>query len=454
MAGSRDLTSGPVRGHLMHLGAPMVLGIIAVMAISLADAWFVGQLGLEPLAAISFTFPVVFSIASVAIGLGAGAASVVSRAIGTGDRHRVERLATDSLILSVLVVAVLSTLGWFTIRPLFSLMGAEGQVLDYIVEYMQIWYLGMPFLVVPMVANSLIRADGDSRIPSLMMVFAAIANIGLNPIFIFGIGPVPEMGIQGAAVATVIARALSMVLALIIVFRHRLVTLERPAWQELTQSWLQIAQVGLPAALSNVINPVSVGIITAALARLGPEVVAGFGVATRVETLAAIPMLALSSAIGPIAGQNWGRGQRDRVRDTLLDCYRFNVLWAVIMALFFWLFGEQVVAWFTDEPAVQEVMVQYLWVVPISLAGYGAVICAGAAFNAIGRAFVGMGFYLVRSGLFYVPMGVVASLFLPAYGVFVALALANIVSALIISGRAVIRLKAVPEEPAVPAKKA
>ena len=441
MAGSRDLTSGPVRGHLMHLGSPMVLGIIAVMSISLADAWFVGQLGLEPLAAISFTFPVVFSIASVAIGLGAGAASVVSRAIGTGDRHRVQRLATDSLMLSVLVVAVLSVLGWFTIRPLFSLMGARGQVLEYIVDYMQIWYLGMPFLVVPMVANALIRSDGDSRIPSLMMVFAAIANIGLNPVFIFGFGPIPELGIQGAAIATVIARALSMILALIIVFRHRLVTLERPAWRELVASWRHIAGVGLPAGLSNVINPLSVGLITAALARLGPEVVAGFGVATRVETLAAIPMLALSSAIGPIAGQNWGSGRRERVREALLDCYRFNLIWAMVMAVFFWLAGEQVVSWFTDEPAVQTVMVQYLWIVPVSLAGYGAIICAGATFNHLGRAFVGMGFYLVRSACFYVPLGVLASFFLPAYGVFVALAVANILSGLAVSGRAVRRLQ-------------
>lgn len=446
MAGSRDLTNGPVRGHLMHLGAPMVVGIIAVMAISLADAWFVAQLGLEPLAAISFTFPLVFSIASVAIGLGAGAASVVSRAIGTGDRHRVKRLATDSLMLSVLVVAVLSTLGWFSIRPLFSLMGAQGQVLEHIVEYMQIWYLGMPFLVVPMVANALIRADGDSRVPSLMMVFAAIANIGLNPIFIFGIGPIPELGIQGAAIATVIARAMSMVLALIIVFRHRLVTLERPSVRELTRSWFHIAQVGLPAALSNVINPLSVGLITAALARHGPEVVAGFGVATRVETLAAIPMLAMSSAIGPIAGQNWGKGQHGRVREVLLDCYGFNVIWAVVMAVFFWLFGEQVVTWFTDEPEVQKVMVQYLWVVPISLAGYGMIICAGAMFNAIGRAFVGMKFYLVRSAFFYVPMGVLASLFLPASGVFVALAIANVLSALLVTGRALIRLHSLSSE--------
>ncbi|MDF1821530.1 MAG: MATE family efflux transporter [Alcanivoracaceae bacterium] len=448
MAGSRDLTRGPVRGHLVHLGAPMVVGIVAVLSISLVDAWFVGKLGLEPLAALSFTFPVVFSIASVAIGLGAGAASVVSRAIGTGDRHRVQRLATDSLLLSVLVVAALSTLGWFTIEPLFRAMGARDQVLGYIVDYMQIWYLGMPFLVVPMVANSLIRADGDSRIPSLMMVFAAIANIGLNPVFIFGLGPIPAMGIQGAAVATVIARALSMMLALFLVFRHRLVVTGWPGWAELSDSWRHIAQVGLPAGAANVITPFGVGVLTAAMARLGPETVAAFGVATRVETLAAIPMLALSGAIGPVVGQNWGKGEKGRVREALLDCFRFCLVWALVMAVFFWLFAGLVVTWFTDEAAVQSVMITYLQVVPLSLAGYGVIICASAAFNGLGKALVGMGFYLLRTGIFYVPLGVLASFFLPPVGVFAALALANVLAGLVVSRRALVRLDAAPRRSA------
>ena len=288
----------------------------------------------------------------------------------------------------------------------------------------------------PLVANSLLRADGDSRIPSLMMIFAAIVNIGLNPIFIFGLGPIPAMGIQGAAVATVIARALSMVLALYLVFRHRLVVTGWPGWAELADSWRHIAQVGIPAGVANVITPVGVGVITAALARLGPETVAAFGVATRVETLAAIPMLALSGAIGPVVGQNWGKGEKGRVREALVDCYRFCLAWALVIAVFFWLLAPTVVTWFTDEAAVQAVMVTYLQVVPLSLAGYGVIICASAAFNGLGKALVGMGFYVLRTGILYVPLGVAASFFLPPVGVFAALALANVLAGVLVSGRA------------------
>lgn len=337
----QDLTNGDVRGHLWRLGLPMVLGIIAVMSIGLADAWFLGQVGIAELAAISFSFPVTFAIASVAIGLGAGASSVVSRAIGTGDQHKVRRLATDSLGLSVLIVAVLSVLGWLTSRPLFAAMGARDEVLDLVVAYMDIWYFGMPFLVVPMVAGSLLRATGDARIPSLTMVLSAVVNVILDPILIFGLGPIPAMGMEGAAWATLVARAFSLVLALsVLIFRERLIVLERAPLAEVAESWRKVIDVGIPASLANMINPLCLAIITAILARYGTETVAAFGVAGRIEALAAIPMLALSASIGPITGQNHGAGLPHRIRTAMIDSFLFCLLWGAGMALVFWLAGS------------------------------------------------------------------------------------------------------------------
>ena len=122
------MTTGPVAGHLARMTLPMVVGILAVLSISVADTYFVAQLGTNELAALSFTFPVVFCMASIGIGLGAGASSVVSRAVGSGDERRVRRLATDSLILALLIVGGLATLGLLTIEPLFRLLGALAQI--------------------------------------------------------------------------------------------------------------------------------------------------------------------------------------------------------------------------------------------------------------------------------------------------------------------------------------
>lgn len=433
MKKSQDLTNGDVRGHLWRLGMPMAFGIIAVMSIGLVDAWFLGQVGTAELAAISFSFPVTFAISSVAIGLGAGTSSVVARAIGTGDQHRVKRLATDSLALAVLVVIVLSVLGWLTSRRLFAAMGAEGEVLDLVVAYMDIWYFGMPFLVVPMVAGSLLRAIGDARIPSLTMVLSAVVNIILDPILIFGLGPIAGMGMEGAAWATLIARAFSMALALsVLIFRERLIVLERAAWDEIRSSWRQVVSVGLPASLANMINPLALTVITAILARYNSETVAAFGVAGRIEALAAIPMLALSASIGPITGQNHGAGLPHRIHTAMVDSFLFCLLWSAGMALVFWLSGAWFGGLFSDDPVVIAGIASYLHIVPITLGGYGIVIVAAAAYNALGLGLHAMGFYLVRSVLLYVPLAWLASIWFDVGGVFVALAVANLLSGALI----------------------
>jgi putative MATE family efflux protein len=331
---------------------------------------------------------------------------------------------------------VLSVLGWLTSRSLFAAMGARDEVLDLIVAYMDIWYIGMPFLVVPMVAGSLLRATGDARIPSLTMVLSAVVNVVLDPILIFGFGPVPAMGMEGAAWATLIARAFSMVLALsVLILRERLIVLERAPWDEVRTSWQQVMAIGLPASLANMINPLCLAIITAILARYGTETVAAFGVAGRIEALAAIPMLALSASIGPITGQNHGAGLPHRIRTALIDSFLFCVLWGLGMALLLWWSAGWFAAFFSDDPAVIADIVSYLHIVPLTLGGYGIVIVAAAAYNALGLGYRAMGFYLLRSAVLYVPLAWLASLWFDSSAVFIALAAANLLSGALICRR-------------------
>ena len=193
------LTEGPVGRTLLGLALPMIWGMFSIIAFNLTDAYFVGKLGTAPLAAISFTFPVVMTVGSITIGLGVGTCSVLSRAIGEGDHRKVQRLATDSLILSLLVVGFFILVGILTIDPLFEAMGADSETLPLIREYMSIWYFGMMFLVVPMVGNNALRASGDTINPSIIMTVSALINVILDPILIYGLGPFPRLEIKGAA---------------------------------------------------------------------------------------------------------------------------------------------------------------------------------------------------------------------------------------------------------------
>ena len=179
-AGRANLTEGAVGRTLIKLTIPMFLAILAMVVFNLVDTAFVGRLGTEELAAISFTFPVVLVINSLAGGLGVGASAVISQAIGKGDRYRVQRLTTDSLGLSVMVVVVFVSIGLVTIDPLFRLLGATPEVLPLIRQYMTLWYIGVIFVVIPMVGNATIRATGDTKTPAVIMMVAAGINIVLD----------------------------------------------------------------------------------------------------------------------------------------------------------------------------------------------------------------------------------------------------------------------------------
>ena len=208
------LTEGPVGRHLVDMTVPVLLGVGMMMGQAFIDAWFLGRVGDRALAAHAFAFPILMIVTSVAIGLGAGTSSVVARAIGANDLRRARRLATDSLFLSFLITAGFCILGVLTINPLFRLLGAPDDMIPMIRSFMLILYSGVPFVVVGMVGMASMRATGDTRLPSKLMILGSVLNVLLDPIFIFGFGPVPALGLNGAAVAALLARGVIFVGAL------------------------------------------------------------------------------------------------------------------------------------------------------------------------------------------------------------------------------------------------
>ena len=429
---SRDLTQGSISKALYSLVAPMIFGIIAVISVSIIDTYFVAKLGTDELTALSFTFPVTMAVASIAIGLGAGAASVVSRAVGAGNTEDAKRLTTDSLVLAILVISALAVVGFFGVRAVFALMGAEENVLDLIVRYMRIWFVAMPFLIIPMIANASLRAIGEVLWPGIIMTGSAFLNMMLTPLFIFGWGPVPAFGIEGAAYGTFIAQLLTTVFVIwLLAAREKMIAWVRPPLDVLVNSWKRIISVGIPAALGNAVNPIGVAVVTTILASFGDPTVAAFGVATRIEAFAAIPMLALSASIGPISGQSWGKGNIGRVIEALKLSYWACFIWTIIVAAVLALFAENLVSLFASEASVIAEATRYLKIVPLTLWGYGVVIVAAGCYNSLGKSVSGLGFYLMRTALLYVPLSILASLIAGSEAVYVAISVSNALAGLI-----------------------
>jgi len=359
------LTDGPIARTLFNLTLPMFFGLLGMVAFNLADTYFIGQLGTAELAAISFTFPVVMMVFSIAMGLGVGTSTVVSRAIGEGDGAKVKRLTTDSIILSILVVAIFVVIGILTIEPLFTLLGAPSTVLPLIQEYMLIWYLGMIAVVVPMVGNNATRATGDTQTPSIIMTVSVVINIILDPLLIFGWGPVPGMGLTGAALATVISRFLTLVVAIWLLHRDAMLTFERPQMKVMWQSWQAVLYVGIPTAATDIISPVATGIVTKLIASYGTAAVAGFGIATRLEMFALMVIMALASVLSPFVGQNWGAKAYDRAVIGVKYSQRFALVWGMLTVIVMPLFAAPLANIFDSNPAVISVVVLYFWIVPL-----------------------------------------------------------------------------------------
>lgn len=425
------LTQGPVGRHLVSMTLPVLAGIFTMMLQAFVDAYFIGRVGDRELAALSFTFPVLMIVSSVAIGLGAGTSSVVARAIGADDQRRARRLTTDSLLLSFVITAVVCLVGVATIEPLFSLLGAPDTLLPLIAGYMKILYAGVPFVVVGMVGMSSMRATGDTRLPSLLMVIAAIANVALDPVLIFGLGPIPAMELNGAAMAALIARGALFVGALFFMRRRLdMLTFSRPNPVELKKSWIDILHVGIPAAGTNAIIPVATGVITAMLARYGPEAVAGFGVASRVESLTLVIFYAMSAIIGPFVGQNISAGHADRINRALRLCTIFCLASGLVIALLLALSSTFLPSLFSSDPTVTGVATKFLLIAPIGYGAYGMVMVMNASFNGMGKPIPGVVISVARTAIIYIPLAFIADRFFGIVGIFGAYAVANIVTGL------------------------
>jgi putative MATE family efflux protein len=425
---SPALTEGPVAAHLQRLALPMVWGILATMSFNLVDTYFVAQLGDAPLAAMSFTFPVVMVINSFAIGLGAGVSSAVARAYGAGDIARVRRLVTDTTLLAVLIALLISVAGLASMAPLFRLLGAPEEMLPLIADYMVPWYLGAVFAVVPMVALSALRAIGNSSLTGRIMVAVALFNLLLDPLLIFGLLGFPRLELQGAALSTVIARGISFFAAFYyLVRREKLLAALDWRWPVILDSWRSVLAVGLPAIATNVIIPMAGGVTVALVAVHGPEAVAGLGVALRIEPLALIVFYALSSVVGPFIGQNAGAGKVERLQQTVNVLARFCLLLGAVLALLLYFVASPIVRLFSDSEAVLVVAVAYLSVVPLSYAGYGFVMSANAAFNGLGRPLPATLISFLRVLGLYLPLAWAGNQLWGINGLFAATALANLI---------------------------
>jgi putative MATE family efflux protein len=371
----------------------------------------------------------------VAVGLGVGLVSVVSRVIGQGEHQRVRRLTSDGLVLANTVVVVLAIVGFVSIEPLFRAMGAGEDLIPLIKSYMLWLYAGVGLLVIPIVGNSAIRATGDTKTPAIIMAVAGVVNIVLDPFLIFGIGPFPRLELQGAAIATVISWGVTFIAAFwILGKRLGMIDFRIPRLEEMWRSWKAILYVGIPASATQVLVPVAAGIVTRIVSGFGPAAVAAFGVGTRVEAFAMIGVFSLGAALAPFIGQNYGAGNCARLRKAI----RFGAIASLVFGAAFFLLlaalARPIAQLFSDQEEVIAIIVKYLRIMPVGYAFHGFALLIISAFNALNRPIMSATLNLFRLFIFGIPLAYLGARYVGVPAVFSGLVFANTLTALIAYG--------------------
>ncbi|ELO1774264.1 MATE family efflux transporter [Vibrio fluvialis] len=429
MHDKHGLLSAPIPNVLRQMTIPMIFGMVAILMFNLVDTFFISLLGTDALAAISYTFPVTFGVNCITMGIGVGLSTSIGRLLGQGDTSNAARFSTHGLLLAVTLVAIACTAGFFTIEPLFLLLGAKAELIPLIEQYMQVWYLTIPLLVIPMAGNSAIRATGDTKTPAKMMMLAGAINGCLDPLLIFGYGPFPELGIQGAAIASAFSWLGALIGSLyVLVKRDRL--LAPPHFASLRHDWQQILKIGTPAGLSTAMSPISGALLMMMLSSHGTAAVAAYGAAQRIESILILVLMSLTSALTPFMAQNFGAQNPTRSFSGLFLSLRFSLIFQLLVFIMMVPLSIPLAALFSQEQAVRDLLWHYLLVVPFSYGFQGVVMMLVSALNALHLPLKAFQWSFMRLFLFTLPSAWLGSTLYGIEGLFIGIALGNVLGGL------------------------
>jgi putative MATE family efflux protein len=431
--GKPDLLLDPVGTTLYKTAVPTTIGAIAVILYYLVDTWFVSLLGTNELAALGFTFPATILITYFGVGLGIGTSALVAKAIGSRNPLLAQEMTFASMMMGLGIGLLLIVPAIASIDVVFPLLGAGPERMVLIHEFMFWWYLGMPFQLMQFAGTAAIRASGNARLHGKVMAAGALLNAALDPLFIFGIGPFPGMGIGGAALATIISWGFTIiVICYFLCVKEKLLNFKLPPLANLFGTWRRLLAITGPAALANMITPVSTGIITATLATYGPQAVAAFGVISRMEAFIMIVVLGMSMSVPPFISQNFGAHRFDRVQRGLKLALNFVLGLQSLLYVLVAIAAPWIALIFTRDPVVQDIITLVLRILPLSYAFQGMVVLSASSFNALHAPRNALITSLLRFFVFYVPLALVGNSLGGIQGLFIGAAIGNVLAGVVI----------------------
>jgi len=362
----KDLTTGSVTRHLVHMSAFLAMSMAVQTLYLLADLYWVGRLGKEAIAAVGVAGNITMIVLALTQMLGVGTTTLIAQAAGRKDQVRAELVFNQSFVMSIVIAFALGVAG-FLLRPAYcDWLSADATTATLAKAYL-LWFLPGLLLQFPLVAlGSALRATGIIKPAVGFQVLSVLLNIVLAPLLIFGIGPWPKLGVTGAAVATFISILVADVL-MVIYFekKYHYLRFRFPLFRPQTKIWSGMLRIGVPAGAEFMLLFVYILLVYAIIRGFGPAAQAGFGIGARIMQALFLPVVALSFAVSPVVGQNFGGRRADRVRQSVYSAIGIASLMMLVLTLIAFLAPAALIRIFSRDPRVIAFGSEYLRIVSV-----------------------------------------------------------------------------------------
>jgi len=393
---------GPVLKAILTLSVPIMISNLIQTIYNLTDSYFVSKLGTSQMAAMQVTFPIIFLLISLGSGLSIGGVALISQYVGAKKTEDARRIAGQLLTATIGVSFLVAFLGFFLAEKILILMNAEGDLLMYATQFTRIIFLGAPTMFITFAFNGMKQGQGDMLTPMFLSAGSVILNIVLDPIFIFTL----DMGIQGAALATVLSRGLFNFIALYLIFhkKHNTLGLTKRDLGLNKTYLMKIIRVGGPAAFGQGTTALGFGVMNAFILSYGELVVTAFAIGNRWNSLILMPAMGIGGALSTIIGQNIGAGNVKRAQKAFISSGLFSTAIMLIGGLGMFFFTEDLVRVFTKDPYVIREGSDYLKLIIISLPLVGLFSCLTGLFQGSGHTLSAMMISMGRLWVLRIPM--------------------------------------------------
>ncbi|HEY44314.1 MAG TPA: MATE family efflux transporter [Anaerolineae bacterium] len=382
----RDLTTGSLHRDIWYLAPPMMLETGITNVVQILDTYWVAQLGSEALAAVTISITIRWVINSLANGLGIGGLAVVARRIGARDRAAADHAATQTLLLGIVFSIILGLLGLAVARPLLILLGADTEVLPLGLAYLRVALAGIFTLILVFVLNSILRGAGEARKAMAVLFLSTTTIVVLEPLLIFGLGPIPALGVIGSAWANVLGYGTGVAIQLVILFSGRArIGMSLKSLKPDFPLMGRIISIALPSTIQMTLRSSSRLVILGLVGIYGTYATAGYGVANRLLLVALIPIFGLGNATATLVGQNLGAGKPERAGRIAWWVSAYAAGFMIAAALLLFSLANPLISLFDPTPQVVVFGTECLRVVSFSLISSAVGVTLARGFDGAGN---------------------------------------------------------------------